>query len=296
MVHGRQLTVHGRERSALLNSLIGNCLIVSLTRWCLPSPLMETVLQIFFALAVIMLIIFFVFQPKRKSAFVLPENYKEMLEHYVCFYQRLDVEGRKTFELRFEKFLAGVKITPANAEVEDLDTVLIGAAAVIPVYYIPDWEYVNLREVLLYPGNFNVDYDQQGTDRTISGMVGTGAMQNVLILSKWELRQGFVNGGSNRNVAIHEFVHLLDKMDGTLDGVPELLLERKYVARWKELMEETMDAIRRSESDVDAYAATSPVECFAVLSEYYFEQPKVFQFRHPELSEMLGRVYKRIKN
>ena len=218
-----------------------------------------------------------------------------MLLDYVPFYANLEEEEKKSFEERFQKFLTAVRITPANAQVEDLDRVLIGAAAIIPVYHIPDWEYVNLREVLVYPGNFNMDFEQQGHERVISGMVGTGAMQNVMILNKWELRQGFVDRHNNRNVAIHEFVHLVDKMDGTLDGVPELLLERKYIDQWKYLLNEAMEAIRRGESDMDAYGATSMVECFAVMSEYYFEQREVFKAKHPVLGELMDRVFRRTK-
>ena len=253
---------------------------------------MITALQVLFALLVIILVILFVFKPRRKELVHLPENYEEMLLDYVPFYASLNDQGRKSFESRFEKFLHSVKITGANAEVEDLDRVLIAAAAVIPVFHIPDWEYVNLREVLLYPGNFNTDFEQHGHERTISGMVGTGAMQNVMILSKWEVRQGFIVK-DNRNVAIHEFVHLVDKMDGTLDGVPEILLERKYVARWRELMEETMLAIRQGRSDIDPYGATSPVECFAVVSEYFFEQPEMFRSNHPEWYGLMQRVFMR---
>src|SRR5215212_9711800 len=212
---------------------------------------MVTALQVFFTLLLIILIILFVFRSRRIETFVLPDNYQEMLNDYVRFYAQLDENGKKQFEEKFQKFLSAVKITGANAEVEDLDRVLIGAAAVIPVYFIPDWEYVNLREILVYPGNFNMDFEQHGNDRMISGMVGSGGMENVMILSKWELRQGFINSRSNRNTAIHEFIHLVDKMDGTLDGVPEILLERKHVGRWQELLQSTMEAIRRGESDID---------------------------------------------
>lgn len=250
-------------------------------------------LQVFFSLLVVILIILFVFQPRRKEAFALPENYQELLNDYVRFYFHLNEEGKKKFEEKLKKFSSTVKITGANAEVEDLDKILIGAAAVIPTFYIPDWEYINLKEVLVYPGNFNTDFEQHGDERSISGMVGTGAMQNVMILSKWELRQGFIDSSSHHNTAIHEFVHLIDKMDGTLDGVPEILLERKYVSRWKELLELTMEQIRQGRSDINPYGATSPVECFAVLAEYFFEQPEVFRSLHPELSEMLGRIFVR---
>jgi MtfA peptidase len=252
---------------------------------------MITVIQIFFALSLILLIILFVFRPKRIIAVAWPPDYKNILQDYVRFYANLDEEGKKVFEDKFEKFLSAFKITGANAQVEDLDIVLIGAAAVIPVFYIRDWEYINLREVLLYPGNFNFDFEQQGYDRTVSGMVGTGVLQNVLILSKWELRQGFIDSKSHHNTAIHEFVHLIDKMDGTLDGVPEILLERKYVPDWKELLRLTMDQIRYGESDINPYGATSPVECFAVISEYFFEQPEMFAYQHPELNEMMKRIF-----
>ena len=251
---------------------------------------MITALQVLFALSIIVLLILFVFKPRRKEQVHLPENYQELLQDYIPFYNSLDETGRRSFETRFEKFLASVKITGANAEVEDLDRVLIAAASVIPVFHIPDWEYVNLREVLLYPGNFNTDFEQHGHERTISGMVGTGAMQNVMILNKWEVRQGFIIK-DDRNVAIHEFVHLIDKMDGTLDGIPEILLERKYITRWRELLEETMQAIRLEQSDINPYGATSPVECFAVVAEYFFEQPAAFQTRHPELHQMLTRIF-----
>ena len=127
----------------------------------------------------------------------------------------------------------------------------------------------------------------------ISGMVSSGALQNVLIISKWDLRQGFINSKNNRNTAIHEFVHLIDKMDGTLDGVPELLLPRKFVAEWQQLIQSTIDQIRRGESDIDAYGATSPVECFAVVSEYFFEQRELFRSTHPDLNEMLEQIFVR---
>jgi Mlc titration factor MtfA (ptsG expression regulator) len=255
---------------------------------------MITFLQIFFALLIIILIILFVFRPRRKDMIAWPEDYRDVLNDYVSFYANLEEEGKKHFEEKFEKFLLATKITGANAVIEDLDRVLIGAAAVIPVYYINDWEYVNLREVLVYPGNFNTEFEQEGHERMISGMVGTGHLQNVMILSKWELRQGFINSQSNRNTALHEFIHLVDKMDGTLDGVPELLLERKYLAQWKQLIEQTMMDVRNGVSDIDAYAATSPVECFAVISEYFFEQPEAFQANHPELNTLLQRIFRRV--
>jgi len=152
---------------------------------------MVTVFQIIFVLALIVLIILFVFETRIKEIILLPDNFRLLLNDYVRFYQRLDEEGKEKFEERVQQFLTSVRITGVNAVVEDLDRVLIAAGAIIPVYAFPDWQYVNLHEVLVYPGTFNEDFDQEGWQRSISGMVGSGAMQNVMIISKWQLRQGF---------------------------------------------------------------------------------------------------------
>jgi len=252
---------------------------------------MIAVIQILVVLLLIILIILFAFRPKRKLAFEMPENYRELLLDYVKFYAGLEEEGKKYFERRVQKFLSAVKITGVNADVEDLDRVLIGAGAIIPVYHIADWEYVHLKEVLVYPGNFNMDFDQHGNERNVTGMVGTGAMQNVMIISKWELRQGFINNNNNRNTAIHEFAHLIDKMDGTFDGIPEIVLERKYLPEWKQLINDEIEKIRNGQSDIDIYGGTNAVEFFAVIAEYFFEQPVLFNTNHPKLDSMMQIIF-----
>jgi Mlc titration factor MtfA (ptsG expression regulator) len=254
---------------------------------------MLTIWQALIGFGLIVLIILFVFRISiAKELILLPENYRELLTDYVKFYQQLNEEGKLSFEKRVEHFLSAVKITGVNAVVEDLDRLLIASGAIIPVFAISDWQYINLHEVLLYPGAFNEDFDQAGSDRPIAGMVGNGAMQHVMIITKWQLRQGFINSQDANNTAIHEFVHLIDKMDGTMDGVPEIILERKYAAQWKSMMDTTIGQMKMYGSDINMYGATNPTEFFAVISEYFFEQPELLKANHPGLYEMLGRIYK----
>lgn len=254
---------------------------------------MVTILQIIFVLGLIVLIILFVFETRRKGEYPpLPEDFRETLNDYVLFYQQLNEQGKKQFEDRVEHFLSSVQVTGIKAVVEDLDRILIAAGGIIPVFSFPDWQYVNLHEVLLYPGNFNEDFDQGGVDRNVTGMVGTGGMQNMMIISKWQLRQGFINHSDTRNTAIHEFAHLIDKMDGTMDGVPEIILERKHVARWKSLVNTTIQQMKIHGSDIDMYGATNPVEFFAVITEYFFQRPDSLKENHPDIFEMLEMIYR----
>jgi len=254
---------------------------------------MVIVLQILTVLLFIVIFIFLSIKTKSRKEFtLLPGNYKEILNDYVRFYWKLDDTGKKHFEERVEHFLSSVKITGVNADAEDIDVLLIASGAIIPVFSIRDWQYINLHEILLYPGSFNEDFDQGGKDRHISGMVGTGPLQHMMVINKWQLRQGFINSYDAHNTAIHEFVHLIDKMDGTMDGIPEIILERKYVPDWKILMDTTISKIKNSVSDIDRYGATSPVEFFAVISEYFFEQPATLKENHPELFDMLRKIYR----
>ncbi|MEI2738099.1 MAG: M90 family metallopeptidase [Chitinophagaceae bacterium] len=254
---------------------------------------MLTIWQALIGFGLIILIILFVFRISvAKDTFLLPDNYQELLTDYVKFYRQLNEEGKTRFDKRIEQFLSAVKITGVKAVVEDLDRLLIASGAIIPVFSITDWQYINLHEVLLYPGAFNQDFDQDGSDRPVAGMVGSGAMQNVMIITKWQLRQGFINEQDAHNTAIHEFVHLIDKMDGTMDGVPDIILERKYKEQWKRMMEVTIEQMKTYGSDIDMYGTTSPVEFFAVISEYFFEQPGLLKANHPDLYQMLERIYK----
>ncbi len=255
---------------------------------------MVIALQIFFVLILLVLLILFVYRPRKIKGIILrPDQFRPVLHENVKFYQRLDKDGKKIFEEKVQKFLHDVRITGITTTVEDIDRILIAAGAIIPVYSFRDWEYTNLHEVLLYPGIFNEEFEQEGYYRSISGMVGSGPMQNVMVISKADLRRSFIDNYSTRNTAIHEFVHLIDKMDGTMDGIPEILIERKHVNHWLHIMNETVQQIKNGESDIDIYAATNQAEFFAVVSEYFFERPDLLRANHPQLFQMLERIFLR---
>ena len=114
----------------------------------------------------------------------------------------------------------------------------------------------------------------------------------MMILSQHELRQAFSNKTGKTNTAIHEFVHLVDKTDGTIDGVPELLLEKKYVLPWLELIQKNIKEIIEDDSDINPYGATNEAEFFAVVAEYFFERPDLLKSKHPELYELLVKIFR----
>ena len=248
-----------------------------------------------FILIIFILAVFYTvkFLQKKKVTVTdpVPPLLKNILEDRVPFYQQL-TQGKQTeFEERAARFLTQVKITGVKTLVEDTDRVLIAASAIIPIFNFAGWEYKNLHEVLLYPDSFNHEFEQKGGGRNILGMVGSGAMNHVMILSQFELRQSFSHESGKNNTAIHEFVHLLDKTDGEIDGVPEALLSKQYTKPWLQLMRKEIDEIYEDRSDINPYGATNEAEFFAVASEYFFERPDLLKEKHPELYALLLKIF-----
>lgn len=215
-----------------------------------------------------------------------------VLESKVLFYSRLNEADKKQFEEDVQYFLSHTLITGVDTKVEELDKLLIASAAVVPIFYFKEWKYHNLQEVLLYSDAINMNFESTGNaDRNILGMVGTGAFEGKLLLSKHSLHQGFENKTDKYNTAIHEFVHLIDKSDGDTDGIPRLLLDKQYVLPWINLIHEKMQGILKNKSDINPYAFTNKAEFFAVSAEYFFERPELLQEKHPALYQMLAAMF-----
>lgn len=247
----------------------------------------------FFAAFIIIAIISFMLFYKRKAAgFKLPEGYKKLLEDHIAFYRSLDPESKIIFENKIQEFLGYIQITGVKTNITDLDRILVAASGVIPIFGFPKWHYYNLGEVLLYDDRFNADnFSTSGEGREVLGMVGNGALQMQMILSKPELYRGFGVSPGQENTGIHEFVHLLDKEDGDVDGLPEALLAKSYTLPWLRLAAENIRSIQAGRSDINIYGSKNNAEFFAVASEYFFEKPQQFEQKHPELYEMLTRIF-----
>ncbi|MGH1335461.1 MAG: zinc-dependent peptidase [Aureispira sp.] len=220
-----------------------------------------------------------------------PTQWRDILNYYVTFYRALNKEEQARFETEVQIFLHEKNITGIKTEIDDTTSLLVAASAVIPVFGFPEWEYENLGEVLIYPNAFNKDFETEGKERPILGMVGTGIMKGIMILSKPALLAGFKINNDKKNVGIHEFVHLLDASDGQYDGVPERFLEHQYVEPWIRIMHQEIERIRAGESSLDAYGGSNPTEFFAVAAEYFFEHPQSLEKDQPELYRLLSKVF-----
>ncbi|MEZ0540048.1 zinc-dependent peptidase [Fibrella arboris] len=251
--------------------------------------------MVYFLLLLVVAAALWWFFTRKKEVIIEPlaPTYVDLLEKNVPYYASLPNERRQQFADRVSRFLDYVTIEGVETTVDDLDKVLVASSAIIPIFAFEGWEYPNLTTVLLYPRTFNELYETSGDDRAIMGQVGDGgALQSTMVLSKPALHNGFAVETSKENTGIHEFVHLLDKVDGSIDGTPAYLIPKEHLQPWLRQIQQHIDEIKTNHSDINPYGITNEAEFFAVVSEYFFKRPDLLQAKHPDLFESLERIFR----
>ena len=158
----------------------------------------------------------------------------------------------------------------------------------------------NWIEVILYPGAFQVKHERLDADGLIHNeaniLSGESWLRGPVILSWDDVERDSYHSHPGHNVVLHEFAHKLDGLSGLTNGMPPLRrgMSRK---RWSEALSQTYDElcqqVETGESAmINPYAATSPTEFFAVVSEYFFTAPDILKNCCPDVHKQLTLFYK----
>lgn len=230
--------------------------------------------------------------PETPAPIEISTGQRQILSQKVSFYAGLSESDKRVFEQGCMAFISATEFVGHELEVSDVDKLLVASGSVILAWGFEQWHYVKVDTVYLVPASFNENSEFREHDSNITGLVGTAHLRGKMILSQAALHQGFNNDQDKRNVAIHEFAHLIDMADGDIDGLPRQISEHSYSLPWLELVARKIKEIDTGKSDIRQYGATNNAEFFSVASEYFFERPKRLKQKHPELYSHLQRFYK----
>jgi len=155
-----------------------------------------------------------------------------------------------------------------------------------------------LKSILVYPDTYVVS--EQVRDGSVvreekSTRAGESWFRGPIVLSWTDVLRGTRTVDDGFNVVLHEFAHKLDEETGVMNGLP-LLQSREHYEAWSSVLskeyESFLGRVKKGKNKViDEYGAVSPVEFFAVLSESFFEKPKLMREKLPDLYAQLHRVY-----
>ena len=215
------------------------------------------------------------------------------------FLQVLSAAERGRLRDRVLLFLDEKSIVGARGlAVRDEMRLAIAAQACILVLNLDIDYYRGWSDIVVYPGEFVVEYDYTDEDGVVHAvrepMTGEAWLGGPLILS-WADAQG-AGGATGYNVVIHEFAHKIDMLNGDANGFPPLHADMdrdRWAAAFTRAYDDMHAALARGEETViDDYAGEHPSEFFAVMSEAFFEIPLVVQAQYPDVYQQLGSFYR----
>ncbi|MBX3130313.1 MAG: zinc-dependent peptidase [Polyangiaceae bacterium] len=224
----------------------------------------------------------------RIAARPFPSPWRDVLLRRVPFYRGLGEVDRPRFELDVALFLSEQRIIGDHgATVDDETRVLIAASAAMLAFGMPEWEWDDLRDIVVYPRAFDDGY-RQSHDAQIAGMVHH---QGPILLSQRDVKLGFAKQDGH-NVALHELAHVMDFADGRADGIPADI-DWVATAPWIELVSNRLERVRRAGKyrALRSYAGTNEAELFAVAVEAFFERPAALKERDPDLYAALADYF-----
>lgn len=217
------------------------------------------------------------------------------------FLAGLNAEESARLHRLTEDFLAEKEFSSAGGlELDDRICVSIAAQGCLPILNLGLACYRGWVGIVIYPDEFVIPRrfeDEYGIVHEYDDVASGEAWVGGPLLISWRDAQ---MAGSGYNVVIHEFAHKLDMLNGEPDGIPPLpdSASRKL---WQETLLAAYDDFRAqvdaadangSETLLDPYAAENPGEFFAVMSEVFFETPRLLHGEYPALYEQLVIFYR----
>lgn len=196
-------------------------------------------------------------------------------------------------------FLHAKALEPVSGlELSAHDKGLLAVQACVPILELGlDW-YRGWSAIIIYPDSFigvHPEPDEAGVvHEHAMPQSGESWQRGPVILAVPDVRSGGQCRGAN--VVIHEMSHKLDMLNGDANGYPPLHADM-HTEDWSRIFEAAYIEFRQyvdsgAVMDIDAYAAESPAEFFAVFSEYFFEQPAVVQHGFPDVYRQLVQFYR----
>jgi MtfA peptidase len=230
-----------------------------------------------------------------------PHEWREHIRRRIPYFSTLPADLQLQLKKLVQVFLAETPFIGCNGqEITDEIRVTIAAQACLLLLNRRTNYFPNVREVLVYPDRFIVDREAANPAGLLTRerrvLSGESWLTGQVILSWDDVLEGAARPDDGHNVVIHEFAHQLDQETGSANGAPSMFGKLRH-ARWadvlgREYAELQQHAFAGQESLISDYAATSPAEFFAVVSELFFERPRDLASEHPSLYAVFSDYYR----
>ena len=200
--------------------------------------------------------------------------------------------------LLHEKNFVGV----AGLQLDEAMRVTIAAQASLLILNLGLDLYTGWHDVVVYPDAFvarHQSLDEAGVvHESRRALEGESWGRGPVILSWADVvadSQPHTHA-TGSNVVLHEFAHKLDFLNGAANGMPPLPMDIRREDWTRDFSQAYEDLYRRVERNrgtvINPYAAQSPAEFFAVVTEVFFEDGERLYQRFPKVYDALRHYYR----
>ncbi len=236
------------------------------------------------------------FQGARRDDPRVEEEVWQWIESDLPFFEFIPPELYPRLRLLATEILRDKEFHGAHGvEVDDRMMLSIALQAALLILRLGSASYRGWVGIVVYPGDFVIPrsvVDEAGVVHEYQEAALGEAWQGGPVLLSW-----FPSDERSEalNVVIHEFAHKLDMVNGEADGLP-LLPAGMDAAEWCSCFERAYDDfVQRVDGGehtaIDPYAAESPAEFYAVLSEAFFLMPLRLRAEYPKVYGLLADLY-----
>ncbi|MEO8500529.1 MAG: M90 family metallopeptidase [Vicinamibacteria bacterium] len=235
----------------------------------------------------------------RAAVAPLSETDRSFLLEWSIPYSEMAPAIKAEFEDQVAHFFATQRITGVGfgGALEPEDKLLVAASACTLSCGWPGFRWTDVTEVLLYPDDFDRDFQFAGDEgEGAAELSGEAHPWGTIILSLPSLEESFEDPHDGYHVGYHEFAHVLDRdtassVGSAGDGGLPSNISGKFAALMSKALESTRADLVMERSPLDPYGLESPAELWAVAVEGFFELSSAMAFAHPDLHQLLDLYF-----
>lgn len=217
----------------------------------------------------------------------LGDTHRAVLKRDFAFYRKLSDKRKRYFEHRVHVFLKTYKFIGRDAlEVTEEMKVQVAATAIMLTFGMRKYITNLFSVIVLYPDVF---LSANGEDYHKGEF---NPLARAVVFSWKHFKQGLDYDNDNLNLGLHEFAHAVhfDSVRRRRPGSSGVI--------YSDMFDKAMDYVARPENRERLatagyfrdYAYTNKYEFIAVLLEHFFETPREFRQKFPDLYRIVQRM------
>jgi Mlc titration factor MtfA (ptsG expression regulator) len=203
------------------------------------------------------------------------QDFDSLLSRHNPYYRSLTAEGRDRFLHRVLQFIEGKNFEYIDIQREEAMPLLVSAAAVQLTFGLDHFQLDYFKTIYIIKdkyryGLYNVPFEGHVSD-------------DGIYLSWTHFVREFTDYSDGQNVGLHEMAHALTYVNFTVHEGQDNTFHQAF-ASFSEVARPIFQRMQAGETNLlNAYAASSYQEFWAVCIETFFEKSASFKAQLPEL-------------